>query len=675
MREIHRRLLPRRLRNVFAAVVVAVAVLPAAGAADTDPRQGLSAGWFDAGSAASALELLAHENKPAGFFNPLIPGSLSFANSDLAFQGDYAFVGNFAGFNIYDVSDPAAPALVTTVVCPGGQGDLSVYGNLLFMSVEETRGRKDCAPGGSTSNQPNADRFRGVRIFDISNVLLPVQLPGVQTCKGSHTHSLVTDPDDSANIYVYNSGTAGVRNAAELAGCNGNSSLTDPTTANFSIDVIKVPLAAPQTAAIVSRPRIFSKCGSSACEAQFATTEVHPIYGGVPRGMLNWMHPGGAQPLAPAGDPRAPGGQSVSQTSQCHDITSYPEIGLAAGACQGDGILLDISDPVNPKRIANATDANFAYWHSATFNNDGTKVVFTDEWGGGTNARCTPTFNAGTNQNPNIRTTPASWGANAIFDIVTAADGSKSLAFRSYYKVPNIQTAQENCVAHNGSLIPVPGRDLMAQAWYQGGLSVWDFTNSSQPQEIAFFDRGPMSATQLQTSGLWSAYWYNGYLFGSEIGRGFDAFGLLSSPNMSTNEIEAASEWQLGRFNAQHQSRIQLAPSFAVSRAYRDQAVRAGTLSGDLLAQVDKFVDRAERYSEGHQQSAAVAQLNALANQLQAPEYATLQSSLRALADATAPFKAKPNKAKPNVKAPSHAGSVDSDEAQEELHAEAEPAE
>jgi hypothetical protein len=675
MREIHRRLLPRRLRNAFAAVVVAVAVLPAAGAADTDARQGLSAGWLDAGSAASAVELLAHENKPTGFFNPAAPGSLSFANSDLAFQGDYAFVGNFAGFNIYDVSDPAAPVLRTTVVCPGGQGDLSVYGNLLFMSVEETRGRKDCAAGGSTSNQPNADRFRGVRIFDISNVLLPVQLPGVQTCKGSHTHSLVTDADDPANIYVYNSGTAGIRNAAELAGCNGNSSLTDPTTANFSIDVIKVPLAAPQTAAIVSRPRIFSKCGSSACEAQFATTEVHPVYGGAARGMLNWMHPGGAQPLAPAGDPRAPGGQSVSQTSQCHDITSYPEIGLAAGACQGDGILLDISDPVNPKRIANATDANFAYWHSATFNNDGTKVVFTDEWGGGTGARCTPTFNAGTNQNPIIRTTPASWGANAIFDIVTAADGSKSLAFRSYYKVPNIQTAQENCVAHNGSLIPIPGRDVMAQAWYQGGLSVWDFTNSSQPQEIAFFDRGPMSATQLQTSGLWSTYWYNGYLFGSEIGRGFDAFGLLSSPNMSSNEIEAASEWQLGRFNAQHQSRIRLAPSFAVSRAYRDQAVRAGTLTGDLLDQVDKFVDRAERYSEGHQQSAAVAQLNALANQLQAPEYATLESSLRALADATAPFKAKPNKAKANVKAPSRAGSVDSDEAQEELHAEVEPAE
>jgi hypothetical protein len=252
-----------------------------------------------------------------------------------------------------------------------------------------------------------------------------------------------------------------------------------------------------------------------------------------------------------------------------------------------------------------------------------------------------------------LRTTPTSWGANAIFDIVTAADGSKSLAFRSYYKVPNIQTAQENCVAHNGSLIPIPGRDVMVQAWYQGGVSVWDFTNSSQPQEIAFFDRGPMSATQLQTSGTWSAYWYNGYLFGSEIGRGFDAYGLLSSPHVSVNEIEAASEWQLGRFNAQHQPQIAHAPSFAVARSFRDQAVRAGTLAGDLLAQVDKFVARAERYSETHQQSAAAAQLNALANQLRAPQHAMLQSSLRALADATAPVRPKAKKAKANVAAPS----------------------
>lgn len=667
----YRRPLSRRLRLILATLAMAAAVLPAAGAADTDPRQGLTPGWLDAGSAQVNMELLAHLDKPAGWFDPNSPGSFAWVNSDLAFQGDYAFMGGYAGFHVFDVSDPSAPKLVTSVSCPGGQGDVSVYGELLFMSVEENRGKKDCTltPAATAST-----RFRGVRIFDISDIRNPVQLPGVQTCKGSHTHSIVTDPDDAANIYIYNSGTSGVRSGAELAGCNSNSSLTDPTTANFSIDVIKVPLAAPETAAIVSRPRIFSKCGSSACEADFAVQEIHPVYG-VNRGTLNWLSGSGPQPLVPAGDPRAPGGQSVSQTSQCHDITSYPELGLAAGACQGDGILLDISDPANPKRIANATDPNFAYWHSATFNNDGTKVVFTDEWGGGTGARCAPTYNAGTTSNPNFRPTPASWGANAIFDIVTAADGSKSLAFRSYYKVPNIQTLQENCVAHNGSLIPVPGRDVMTQAWYQGGVSVWEFTDSSRPKELAFFDRGPLHPTALQTGGLWSTYWFNGHLYGSEIARGFDAFGLTAGPLLSQNEIDAASEAQLGTFNAQHQARIDLAPSFAVSRAYRDQAVRAGTLSGDLLVQVDRFVDRAERYAEGHQQSAAVAQLNALANQLQAPEHATLRSSLRALADATAPFKAKPTKAKANVKAPSRAGSVDSDEAQEPLHTEADPAE
>ena len=667
MRGKYRRPLPRRLRIILATLALAAAVLPAAGAADTDPRQGLTPGWLNAGSAQVNMELLAHLDKPAGWFDANNPGSFSWVNSDLAFQGNYAFMGGYAGFHVFDVSNPSAPQLITSVSCPGGQGDVSVYGKLLFMSVEENRGKKDC----SLTPAANATtRFRGVRIFDISDIKNPVQLPGVQTCKGSHTHSIVTDPDDAANIYIYNSGTSGVRSGAELAGCNSNSSLTDPTTANFSIDVIKVPLAAPETAAIVSRPRIFSKCGSSACEAQFATTEVHPVYGTV-RGMLNWLNGGGAQPVAPAGDPKAPGGQSVSQSSQCHDITSYPELGLAAGACQGDGILLDISDPANPKRIANVTDANFAYWHSATFNNDGTKVVFTDEWGGGTAARCTPTFTSQGQQ----RTTPASWGANAIFDIVTAADGSKSLAWRSYYKVPNIQTAQENCVAHNGSLIPVPGRDVMTQAWYQGGLSVWDFTDSSQPKELAFFDRGPLHPTALQTGGIWSTYWFNGYLYGSEIARGFDAFGLTASPALSQNEIDAASEAKLGRFNAQHQARIDLAPSFAVSRSYRDQAVRAGALSGDLLAQVDKFVDRAERFSQGHQQSAAVAQLNALANQLGAPELATLRASLRALADATAPFKAKPKKAKANVQASARAGSVDSDEAQEPLHVEADPAE
>ena len=640
----------RRRRNVLSigialgVALVLVALVPGAARAEVDPRLGLSAGWLDAGSASSGMELLAHNDRPAGFFNPSNIGSLSFANSDIAFSGNYAFAGSFHGFNIYDLTDPASPTLKTSVVCPGGQGDMSVYGDLLFMSVEETRGKIDCSatpPANATT------RFRGVRIFDVSDIAAPVQIAAVQTCRGSHTHTIVTSPADEDNIYVYVSGTAGIRAGTELAGCNGNSSLTDPTTANFRIDVIKVPLAAPQNAAVVSNPRLFSKCGSSACEGDFAVQEQHPDPRYGIRGTLNWLNTSGAQPTYPADDPRAPGGQSVSQSVVCHDITAYPEIGLAAGACQGDGILIDISDPVNPVRIDNVTDFNFAYWHSATFNNDGTKVIFTDEWGGGTGARCR------VGDRPN-------WGANAIFDIV-----DRKMVFRSYYKLPVVQTSQENCVAHNGSLVPVPGRDVMSQAWYQGGVSVFDFTDSANPQELAFFDRGPISPTSLVTGGMWSGYWYNGFLYGTEIARGFDAFKLTPTDELSENEIAAAAEPQFTQFNAQLQPRITWAPSYALVRAYRDQAVRTGTVDAATQDQIDKFVDRAEKFSEGHQTSAAQAQLHALANQLTGEQYATLRASLRALSDASAPFKPKHVPAQPNLRQPSHTGPLPPQEEQE----------
>ena len=628
----HRRIGARVFGGLFLVLAVA-ALVPGAGAVD-DPRVGLAAGWLDAASASSNVELLSHSDKPAGFFNPANIGSLSFANSDLAFRGNYGFAGNFHGFNIYDMSDAADPVLKTSVVCPGGQGDLSVYGNLLFMSVEETRAKIDCTltPAATT-----ATRFRGVRIFDISNIAAPTQIAAVQTCRGSHTHTLVKDPDDDANIYVYVSGTAGIRSAAELAGCSSGSSTADPNTANFRIDVIKVPLAAPATASVVSHPRLFSKCGSSACESQYATQEQHPDPRYGVRGILNWLNTSGTQPLYPAGDPRAPGGQSVSQSLVCHDITAFPELGLAAGACQGDGILIDISDPVNPVRIDNVTDFNFAYWHSATFSNDGTKVVFTDEWGGGTGARCRATDRL-------------NWGANAIFDIV-----DRKLVFRSYYKMPAAQTSQENCVAHNGSIVPVPGRDIMTQGWYQGGLSVLDFTDSANPKEIAFFDRGPNSATTLQTGGLWSTYWYNGQIYGTEIARGYDTFGLKPSTSLSENEIAAAAEVELPQFNAQLQSKLTWKPSYAVVRSYRDQAERAGA-DAATLAQIDKFVDRAEGYSKDGKASAAQAQLHALANQLTGAQYDALRSSLRALSDASAPWKPKHVPGTAKLKAPSERG-------------------
>jgi hypothetical protein len=524
----HRR--PHRLSARLlagAAVAVAATGLAAAPASaeEPDPRTSLTPGWLDAGTASLNMELLAHLDKPEGFYSPTNIGSTSFANSDIAFGGDYAFVGNFHGFNIVDISDPADPQIVTSVVCPGGQGDMSVYGNLLFMSVEETRGRLDCGTNASTGV-----RFQGVRIFDVSDVTNPVQVAAVQTCRGSHTHSLVTDPDDPDNVYVYVSGTAGVRPATDLAGCNNNAA-TGVNPSRWRIEVIKVPLANPAAAAVVNEVRLF------------ADPET---------GRIDGLQNQPPTPQHPSGTAWSPS----PVTDACHDITSYPALGLAVGACEGNGLLIDISDPANPVRLDAVADPNFAYWHSATLSNDGTKVVFTDEWGGGTGARCRPTDQP-------------QWGANAIYEIVNG-----KLEFRSYYKLPVPQANQENCVAHNGSLIPVPGRDILVQAWYQGGISLMDFTDPWNPVEIGYFDRGPISATSLVLGGFWSAYWYNGHIYGSEIARGFDAFRLTPSEYLTEAEIAAAGEVQLAEFNAQHQPKFTWAPSFAVARARFDQLAR-----------------------------------------------------------------------------------------------------
>ncbi len=549
----------RRALAAAGALLLGTSLMTATAAtAEDDPRVDLPAGYLDAGMATSNIELLANLPRVAPF--DANPGNFGFVNSDLAFSGDNAILGNFNGFQVYDVSDAAEPSLRGSFVCPGGQGDVSVYGDLLFMSVEETRGRIDCGTQGAPGSV-NAERFRGVRIFDISDIDNPVQLPGVQTCRGSHTHTLVTDPDDPDNIYIYNSGTAGVRPALELAGCENAALTTAPvTTGNptqWRIDVIKVPLDNPASAAVVSQPRIFTDVETGAFN-----------------GLQNTL-PGAQHPSGVAYSP-------LPNTNTCHDVTAFPEIGLLAGACQGNGLLVDISDPVNPVRIDAVSDPNFSYWHSATFNNDGTKVIFTDEWGGGTAARCRVTDEP-------------EWGANALFDIV---DGK--LQFASYYKLPVPQTTQENCVAHNGSIIPVPGRDIMVQAWYQGGLSIIDFTDTANPTEIAYLDRGPInfpSATGLNLGGYWSTYWYNGNVLGSEIARGFDSLALLPSDQLSANEIAAAGEIQLDQFNAQLQSNLVHAPSFAVARSYVDQAERDGSLSGNALKQVNKSIDQAEKLS------------------------------------------------------------------------------
>lgn len=567
-----RRRASRKLLAAAGAFILGISLVTATSAgALSDERETLTPGRFDAGQAASNVTLLESLQKDAAFDAQF--------NSDLAFTGEHAIVGSFNGFQIYNISDPAAPSLRGTFVCPGGQGDVSVYGDLLFMSVESAPGRLDCgaSPSPLVSDPQN---FRGVRVFDISNLDSPMQVAAVQTCRGSHTHTLVEDADDPDNVYVYVSGTGGVRTTSPNVpgGCtnvNGNTPESQQDaqgnpilTSRFLVEVIKVPLAAPETAAVVNLARLF-------------TDEATGNPSGLQSSLPTPQHPSGAA-WGPA-----------PITDACHDITVYPEIGLAAGACEGNGILIDISDPVNPVRIDAVADPNFAYWHSATFNNDGTKVVFTDEWGGGSGARCRETDSP-------------EWGANAIFDIV---DGK--MQFASYYKLPVVQTATENCVAHNGSLIPVPGRDIMVQAWYQGGMSIFDFTDSANPVEIAYFDRGPISDTTLILGGFWSTYWYNGNVLGSEINRGFDSFALTASGMLSQNEIDAASEYQLSEFNAQLQSRIELAPSLAVTRAYIDQAERSGALSGNALSQVRSHVDQAELLIETSAASRSiVAQLD-----------------------------------------------------------------
>jgi len=556
----------------------------------TDPRAKLTPGMYDAGESAMGIKHLLLLKKPDAFQlgsdnpdNPkvqkalgllgigdstklpkptqLVLAQLAFANSDLAFQGKHLFQGNFFGVSIYDISNPAKTSLLTSMVCPGGQGDVSVYKNLMFMSVEMPNGRLDCGPQGfppepppapGTENKPHPpaaqkDRFRGVRVFDITDVRNPKQVAAVQTCRGSHTHTLIVDPNDKDNVYIYVSGTSFVRQSEELAGCSGEAPDKDPNTALFRIDVIKVPLAAPQNAQVVSNPRIFID----------------------PRtGALNGLNNGGSHGKE--------GPQKPADTNQCHDITAYSEIGLAAGACSGNGIVLDIKDPVHPKRLDAVNDPNYAYWHSASFSNDGSKVVFTDEWGGGLGARCRAND-------------PNKWGADAVFHLK-----DNKLSFASYYKMPAAQGDSENCVAHNGSLVPVPGRDIEVQSWYQGGISVMDFTDADHPTEIAYFDRGPIDPNMLVLGGDWSAYWYNGQIYASEIARGLDIFELTPTKFLTQNEIDAARSVMVPELNVQNQQKIVWPHNLIVAKAYVDQLERSQALPADQIASLRNAIQNAE---------------------------------------------------------------------------------
>jgi uncharacterized protein (DUF305 family) len=580
----------------------------------SDPRSALAPGFRNAGQAISNLTLVASLPKPAGFFDPRNPAGLppvkpakeaaatathaksdpdfgkrspllSFSNTDMAFSRDLLAVGSYHGFNLYRLVQ-GMPQLVSTVVCPGGQGDVSIVGDILIMSVEQTRGRVDCGLQG-IDQDVSAERFRGLRIFNISDPRRPTQVGQVQTCRGSHTHSVVSDPKARDAIIVYASGTSSVRKGEELAGCVGDVP-GDDRTALFRIDVIEIPLADPSRSRIIDRPAVFADPES---------------------GRLAGLWQGGSH---------GQDTQETRRTDQCHDITVFPGRNLAAGACSGNGIIFDISDPRKPRRIDAVADKSFAYWHSATFNNDGTKVLFTDEWGGGSMPRC---------RAQDRRT----WGANAIYDIV---DGK--LQFRSYYKLPAVQTEQENCVAHNGSVIPVPGRDIFAQAWYQGGLSVSDFTDSGRPYEIAYFDRGPIDAKHLVTGGYWSTYWYDGRIYGTEIARGLDVLELRPSQHLTENEIAAAKLADQGAmFNPQQQYAVSWPAHPTVARAYIDQLARAQAMSPQAIASLTTAMVQARaRIDAKRRDRALAARVQSLAAGLQAsgndPATARRTAALRA---------------------------------------------
>jgi hypothetical protein len=567
-----------------------------------DPREGLKPGKYDAGEAALNMKLVASMKQPDGMFDPNATSgrSLDYANSDLAFglNGRLALQGNFHGLIFYNIEDPTKTSLQSIVACPGGQGDTSIWGNLAFMSVE-SYGRIDCgaqgppprgggpgapaagatpappAPGGGRGAAPaDPNRMFGVRIFDISDPRKPRQVAAVQTCRGSHTHSLVTDINDKENIYIYVSGNSQVRSADEKAGCVADPNA--PNTSTYGIDVIKVPLKNPEQAAVVSHAYIFADANT---------------------GELASLH----------GRRQGTGEPSPNPTAGCHDVTSYPWAKLLGGACSGNGLLLDTSNVTKPKRLDDVADPAFAFWHSATFNNDATKLLFSDEWGGGTSPMCQSIH-------------PPMWGGNAVFDIQGTGD-NRRLKFGGYFKLPAWQTATENCVAHNGSLVPVPGRDIMAQAFYQGGATVFDFTNSANIKEIAYFDRGPIDANNLVVGGYWSVYYYNGFLYGSEIARGLDIFQLTPSEFLSQNEIDAAKLATREGCGASNDLNVQCQPHyvwpahFTVARAYLDQLARDKAMPQEKIDALNAAMKDVEGASAANR-TAAVNKLNGLAADL-----------------------------------------------------------
>jgi len=579
-----------------------------------DPRNGLKPGMLDAGTAEKGMRLVSFTPKPAEFDS--VRG-LTFINSDLAFRGKYVYQGNFSGFSIWDISNPKKPAKVAVVPCVTSQGDPSIYGNLLFISAEGNGNRNDCAKGGV---QNPADHMAGVRIYDVSNPKAPKLVKNVQTCKGSHTHTVIPSPTDKGVIYLYVSGSQGARPETELAGCNNGTDPADENNSLYRLDVIKVPLAHPEQAAVVTGARIFTGLGAAPTSAARREQQAN-------RGARGGRR-GGAP--AQAGDPVPTGPRN------CHDVTSYPEIHLLAGACASYGLLVDISNPEKPVRLDAVSDTNFSLWHTAVFSNDGSKVVFTDEWGGGTSPNCQAT-------------SMMEMGGNTTLTI--SAD--KKFKEHAYFKIPSAQSPQENCVSHNGGLVPVPGRDIMVQGWYQGGIDVIDFTDADHPYEIAYFDRGPIdqppapgdtaaaavSRQRGTIGGSWGAYYWNGMVYSSELARGFDVLELLPTDKLSANELAAAKLVRFEQYNPQSQPKIVWPAAFPVVRSYLDQLVRDKGLAAARTTAIASALNAAEKQSgaaRGKSLSTLATQVEADANGAKdAAKVRAMAGAIKALAAAS----------------------------------------
>jgi hypothetical protein len=571
--------------NIAAIALIAIFAQQDTIATTNDPRVGLAAGTGN--TAAVAIEnmrVVAYAPKPAALDSSR---GLTYINSDLAFRDRYVYQGNFSGFTIWDVGNPARPAELSTVVCATDQGDPSIYGHLLFISAESPRARIDC---GTQGVQEGKDRMRGVRIFDVSDPRNPKLIKNVQTCRGSHTHTIVPHPTDSSTIYIYVGGSSNVRDPAEMPECSGGTPAENPNTAHFRVDIIKVPLRNVQAAAVIGHARIFEN---------------------LPR------VPGrGGRPATDSTDER-----SALGPRGCHDLTSYPAYHLVAGSCGSFGILLDVRDPEQPRRLDAKSDVNFSLWHTAIFSYDASSVVFTDEWGGGTAPRCRSTD-------------PLRLGGNTILSI---KDGR--LTQHGYFKMLAAQTNTENCVSHNGGLVPVPGRDIMVQGWYQGGVNVFDFTDPDRPFEIAYFDRGPVNDSTLVMGGSWGAYYWNGYIYSSELSRGLDVLELMPSAQLTQNEIDAARLARLEQYNPQTQPRIVWPAAFPVARTYLDQLARNNGLPAARRNAIAAALNNAER-ARG---AARRDQLNRLAAQLDrdagtasdAARVRALAAAVRDLAQAT----------------------------------------